>query len=388
VGLLYGLSNVSRSGGFGRADVLVPVLAGAALTVGFAVRSARAGAGALVDVRLLRHRPVASSSALLFLSGAALYGAMLLLPLYWQQARGAGPLTAGLLLAPQGIGTLISRPMTGRYTDTLGGRAVALVGFLIVGIATVPFALAGPHTSAWLLMAALVVRGIGLGAVTVPVMAVAFVGLDRADVPHASILTRIAQQVGGSFGTAVLAVILQGALHTAGPEPTAPTTAFDRTFWWSIAFTAVAVPVTLLLPGRPAAPAAPEPQAHRVHRHAHGGGQPSSSSGSAHTRLRPACLAAYTSSSARASRPLGMISALVAVIPMLTVTVRSLASTCHGYAAISRRSVSRWGAAAFGPIPGRISRNSSPPVRAANPGKSVVEGGTAAASRRARMTRT
>jgi hypothetical protein len=40
-----------------------------------------------------------------------------------------------------------------------------------------------------------------LGAVIVPVMAVAFVGLDRADVPHASILTRIAQQVGGSFGT-------------------------------------------------------------------------------------------------------------------------------------------------------------------------------------------
>ena len=71
-------------------------------------------------------------------------------------------LTAGLLLAPQGIGTLISRPMTGRYTDTLGAHAVALAGFFIVGISTVPFALAGPHTSTWLPMAALVVRGIGL----------------------------------------------------------------------------------------------------------------------------------------------------------------------------------------------------------------------------------
>jgi hypothetical protein len=80
-------------------------------------------------------------------------------------------------------------------------------------------------------------------------MAVAFAGLDRADVRHASILTRIAQQVGGSFGTAVLAVIPEGAQRTAGPEPTALTNAFHHAFWWSIAFTAVAVPVTLLLPG-------------------------------------------------------------------------------------------------------------------------------------------
>jgi hypothetical protein len=58
--------------------------------------------------------------------------------------------------------------------------------------------------------------------------------------------------------------------------------------------------------------------------------QPSFSSGSTQTRSRPACLAAYTISSARASRPLGTISILLAVIPMLTVTVRSLASSCHG----------------------------------------------------------
>jgi MFS family permease len=148
---------------------------------------------------------VASSSALLFLSGAALYGTMLL-PLYWQQARGASALTAGLLLAPQGIGTLISRPMTGRYTDTLGARAVALAGFLIVGIATVPFALAGPHSSAWMLMAALVVRGIGLGAVTVPVMAVAF---DRVHLSGGTGDTATARTAGGPGSTRTAAGVGQ-----------------------------------------------------------------------------------------------------------------------------------------------------------------------------------
>jgi len=247
VGLLYGLSDVSRSGGFARADVLVPLVLGALLVGAFAWW-ATSRPGGLVEVRLLRHRPLASSSAMLFLSGASLYGAMLLLPLYWQQARGESVLAAGLLLVPQGVGSLLSRPLAGILMDALGARALVAAGFVVVGLATVPFALAGPHTGyAWLL-AALLVRGFGLSVVTIPVMAVAFVGLEKAQVPHASILTRMAQQVGGSFGTAVLAVILAG------------THSFSRTFWWAVGFTAVAVVLSQLLPGRPpAAPATPSP---------------------------------------------------------------------------------------------------------------------------------
>ncbi|GIJ43980.1 MFS transporter [Virgisporangium aliadipatigenens] len=240
VGLLYGLSNVGDAGGFGRADVLVPVIGGVVLTAGFVWRAARGGSGALVDVRLLRHRPVASSAAMLFLSGASLYGAMLLLPLFFQQARGASVLAAGLLLVPQGVGSLLSRGLTGRLMDSLGARVLVAAGFVLVGLATVPFALAGPHTADGWLLAALLVRGLGLSVVTVPVMAVAFIGLARAEVPHASVLTRIAQQVGGSFGTAVLAVIL------------AATHSFERAFWWAVGFTAIAVVLSLLLPGRQA----------------------------------------------------------------------------------------------------------------------------------------
>jgi EmrB/QacA subfamily drug resistance transporter len=245
VGLLYGLSNVGHPGGFGRTDVLVPLIAGVLLTASFAWRAARSGDGALVDVRLLRHRPVASSSAMLFLSGASLYGAMLLLPLYFQESRGASVLTAGLLLVPQGVGSLLSRSLSGRLMETIGARTLVAAGFVLVGLATVPFALAGPHTSEVWLLTALLVRGFGLSVVTVPVMAVAFVGLERSAIPHASILTRIAQQVGGSFGTAVLAVIL------------AATHSFDRAFWWSVGFTALAVALSFLLPGRPSAAPAP-----------------------------------------------------------------------------------------------------------------------------------
>ncbi|MGO4343836.1 MFS transporter, partial [Pedococcus sp. 2YAF34] len=125
----------------------------------------------------------------------------------FQEVRGTDALGAGLLLVPQGIGSLFSRTLAGRLTDKVGARIVTIAGFAIVGLATLPFAFATPTTNEWMLMAALLVRGFGLGAVTIPLMTVAFVGLERPDVPNASILTRIAQQIGGSFGVAVLAVI-------------------------------------------------------------------------------------------------------------------------------------------------------------------------------------
>ena len=251
VGVLYGLSNASKPDGFARTDVLAPLLIGVALLVAFAVYSARMAGRALVDVRLFGHRSVASASALLLLSGAALYGGMLLLPLYFQDLRGVDPLMAGLLLVPQGIGTFFSRTIAGRLMDSIGAKWVALAGFAIVGFATIPFAVATQTTNEWVLMAFLVLRGFGLGAVTVPVMAVAFVGLDRPDVPHASILTRIAQQIGGSFGVALLAVILEGLTAAGDGSAAATAYAFDQAFWWSIGFTAVAIVVSLTLPGRP-----------------------------------------------------------------------------------------------------------------------------------------
>jgi branched-subunit amino acid permease len=142
----------------------------------------------------------------------------------------------------------------------MGARWLAVVGFLIVLLGTLPFALADAHTNEWLLMTALLVRGVGLGTVTVPLMALGFRGLERHEVPDASIITRIAQQVGGSFGTAVLAVILAGAT-TAATSTTALTGAFQRSFWWAIGFTAAGVLISLVLPGRPSAPTDAAPAA-------------------------------------------------------------------------------------------------------------------------------
>ncbi|MFC4243877.1 MDR family MFS transporter [Gryllotalpicola reticulitermitis] len=259
VGILYGLSNTSGTGGFTRADVLWPLIGGVVLLLAFVLWALRRRTKALIDILLLRHWALSSSSVLLFLSGIGLYGAMLLLPLYFQQLRGMTPLDAGLLLIPQGVGTFLSRSIAGRLSDTMGARWLSVIGFAIVAVSTVPFAYAGGQTNEIWLMVALLVRGLGLGVVTVPLMALAFRGLERPEIPDASIISRIATQVGGAFGSAVLAVILAGALATATTAGGAAG-AFQTAFWWSVGFSAVGVVLSLMLPGKPPA-VAPAPEA-------------------------------------------------------------------------------------------------------------------------------
>lgn len=259
VGILYGLTNVNKHGGFSRTDVWLPVVIGIVLLALFVGWSLRRPLTALVDVRLLAKRSVGSSFAVMFLSGASLYGSMLLLPLFFQVVRGNTVLSAALLLIPQGVGALASRTVAGKYTDMIGARVVAIAGFVLMGLATIPFAVADADTQSWWLSLVLLVRGFGMGAVMIPVMSVAFVGLTREEIPHASIITRLAQQVGGAFGTALLAVILESAMndaHTAADRALA----FDDAFWWAVGFTVVAIGICFALPTKKKAPA-PEPSA-------------------------------------------------------------------------------------------------------------------------------
>ena len=248
--VLLGLANAGTAAGFAHADVVIPLVAGVALLAAFVFYAMRKR-NPLVEVRLLAKRPVASSSAVLFFSGFSLYGAMLLMPLYYQDVRGASALAAGVMLVPQGVGSILSRTIAGSNIDRFGSRAIALAGFVIVAAATVPFALAGPHTSEWQLALWMVIRGFGLGAVTMPVMVAGYIGLDKQQIPHSSVLTRTAQQIGGSFGTAVLAVILEAAIAA---HPATLADAFDVAFWWSVGFSALAVLLSLWLPGVQRAP--------------------------------------------------------------------------------------------------------------------------------------
>ena len=173
-----------------------------------------------------------------------MYAAMFLLPLYYQQLRGDSVLDAGLLLIPQGVGALAARFLVGKLVDRLGARAVTIGAFLLTTAATVPFALAGPGTSLWWLGTVLLIRGLGIGAVLIPPMSVAYQDIEPGGIPHATMNTRIVQQVGASFGTAIVAVVLQSLVEHGATD------AFRGAFWWAIGISAVAVLPAVALPAK------------------------------------------------------------------------------------------------------------------------------------------
>jgi MFS family permease len=158
-------------------------------------------------------------------------------------------LATGLLLAPQGLGSLLSRTKIGILTDKVGPRSIVITGLLLTALGTLPFTHAGPETSSWLLSAALFIRGAGLASVSIALMTGAFQQVPPAEVPDASATTRIVQQIGGSLGTAALAVILAHQLFTHHATTTlARGHAYDTAFWWAIAFSLIPLIPLIMLP--------------------------------------------------------------------------------------------------------------------------------------------
>ena len=152
----------------------------------------------------------------------SLFGAMFVLPLYYQVVRGQGALDAGLLLAPQGLGAACAMPIAGRLTDRAGAGRIVPFGVIIASAGTAVFTQLAADTSFTLLGVSLYVRGVGLGMTMMPSMAAAYQTLDRPAVPRATTAINIIRTVGGSLGTAILSVVLERpiAAELAAPPAT------------------------------------------------------------------------------------------------------------------------------------------------------------------------
>ena len=225
VAITYGLAEAGTYHSFATAHVWVPVLAGALLVAAFVFHALRIK-NPLLDLRLYRRRHFSAASIVMFALGAAVFGAMILMPLYWQELRGYSVIETGLLTGPQGLGMAITMPLAGVLTERYGGGPVALVGVVATAVFTIPFGLIGAHTSVAFLCVAMFLRGAGMGSSFMPAMTAAFAALDRSEVSHATPQLNVLNRVGGSIGTTILAVVLANALvgaHTpsAAATPTA-----------------------------------------------------------------------------------------------------------------------------------------------------------------------
>jgi len=195
------------------------MLIGASLMVLFVFHSFRPE-HPLLDLRLFKNRNLTVSIITMFLFAAAFFGGLLLVPTYFQEVRGESTLQAGLLVAPQGIGAMVTMPIAGRQVDKHPiGRIVPFgLVFILIGMfgltqltATTPYPL---------IVAELFVMGLGMGATMMPLFTSALKTLKAHEVARGSTLLNITQQIASSCGVATMSVILTNhiqASRLAGP---------------------------------------------------------------------------------------------------------------------------------------------------------------------------
>ncbi|BAH06478.1 MDR family MFS transporter [Clostridium kluyveri] len=246
--LIYGIAQIATHRGLNSSAVYVPLIIGIVLMASYVVYALNTKREPALNLRLFKSVNFSASNILLIFSGIITNGALLMLPLYYQEVRGASALSAGLWLLPQGIGMLLTRSWAGKAADRDGSRNIVLMSLAAIVMGTLPFAFAGTDTNMILLAVALLIRGSGLGGLFIAIMASALIGLQRDQVPHASIATRIFQTIGGAFGSAILATVAeqQMAGHVQS-DLHAIAYAYDVSFWWAIGFAVVAAIPALFL---------------------------------------------------------------------------------------------------------------------------------------------
>jgi MFS family permease len=190
----------------------------AALLLGLFVRHGMAkGEGALLDLELFQRKVFATAASTQFLSNGVSYAAQMLVPFYLIRMCGKSPSETGLMLAPLGLGMVCVYPLMGKLTQRFGIRWVSASGaaLALVGLAPMVF-LASHGLMTAVFVAALVVRGIGQGAVGIPSITAAYASVPKRELPMATTSLNIVQRLGGPTLTTVCATFLAWRMRLSG----------------------------------------------------------------------------------------------------------------------------------------------------------------------------
>ncbi len=227
---LYGVSSIpgAANGDYGYTRVWVTAITGVLLVVAFVFHSFRPE-HPLLDLRLFKNRNLTVSIITMFMFVAAFFGGLLLVPTYFQQVRGESALVAGLLVAPQGIGAMLTMPIAGTLSDRLPVGRIVPVGLVVIVIGFFGLTQVTATTPYPLLIAELFVLGLGMGASMMPLFTSALKTLRAPEVARGSTLLNINQQIGSSVGVAVISVILTAHLNASDLAKPAMAATLDPT---------------------------------------------------------------------------------------------------------------------------------------------------------------
>jgi DHA2 family multidrug resistance protein len=162
----------------------------------------------LVDLRILKDRNYAVGCALIFMFGIGIYSTVTVLPLFYQELLGYTAFTAGVVVAPRGMGAIIGMPVIGYLSNKVDPRYLLTFGFGVFGLTTLYFGSVTLGISPTTLFLPILITGFGLSFVFVPINTAAYGTLKNEQIGNASGLFNLMRNVGGSIGISIATTLL------------------------------------------------------------------------------------------------------------------------------------------------------------------------------------
>lgn len=218
-GFVYGVSIAGETAGaLARPEVLAPIAVGGLSLIVFVFRQLRLqrSENPLLDLRVFRYPMYSLSVGLFMIAMMALFGSMILLPMYLQNIRGFGSLDTGLFLLPGGVLMGVAAPFIGRLFDRYGPVPMTTIGAALIAIMLWRFSTIGAATPVPLLLTYHLLLSSGMALLFTPLMTTGMNPLPRRLYSHGSAVMSTLQQVGGALGVALLVTVMSSRAASFG----------------------------------------------------------------------------------------------------------------------------------------------------------------------------
>lgn len=234
-GIVYGLSSMGEGASHAQAfPSWLPLAIGVVAMAAFVWRqlTLQKHDRALLDLRTFAFANYTFSVVTMAIAMMALFGMIILLPIYLQNVLGIDTLQTGLLLLPGSLMMGLLGPVIGRLYDKVGTRPLLIPGTILVSIVLWGMTLIGSDTSVWLILAGHIVMCFGLALAFTPLFTASLSSLPMRLYSHGSAILGSIQQVAGAAGIALFVALMTlqtAALTAAGSAPVEALSAGIRT---------------------------------------------------------------------------------------------------------------------------------------------------------------
>jgi EmrB/QacA subfamily drug resistance transporter len=171
----------------------------------------RMGDHAMIPLRMFRIRPVSVGIAANVITGMALFGGIMVLPLYMQIVHGASPMKSGFLMLPMVIGMMSASIVSGQVISRTGRiRGFPIFGSALSAVSLLALSRIGADTALPVVMVLMLLLGYGLGNCMQPLLLILQSAVPARDIGVATASATFFRQIGGTIGVAIFLSILFG----------------------------------------------------------------------------------------------------------------------------------------------------------------------------------